>query len=146
MGFCKWPDGCENYCEGFTDFCGSHNAQMRKEAKNAMKPKKVPGKIAQKSEKTIKSDREYSKEKAVFIVGKVCPVYPELKVEDIHHKKGRDGYADQWARDNGITLKMDKRFWLAVSRKGHIWIGLNPVKAIEKGYSLPRGAIFSLEN
>lgn len=31
--------------------------------------------------------------------------------ETIEHTKGRKGYADKWARDNGITLYLDVRFW-----------------------------------
>lgn len=29
----------------------------------------------------------------------------------IEHTKGRLGYADQWARDNDISLYLDVRFW-----------------------------------
>jgi hypothetical protein len=38
--FCK-VEGCDNYCEGRTDQCASHNAMDRKLAKVAMKEKKV---------------------------------------------------------------------------------------------------------
>jgi len=57
---------------------------------------------------------------------------------DIHHKMGRTGYADKWARDNDISLLIDARFFLAVSRTDHQWIELNPVKAKELGYSYSR--------
>lgn len=83
--------------------------------------------IRKVSKKTSKKLVEYSRLKKQFIVGKICPIYPELKVVDVHHKCGRSG-----------DLLLDTRFWLAVSRKGHIWIELHPKEAREKGYSLPR--------
>lgn len=140
MSFCKWPQGCENYCEGNTDYCGTHNHMLRKQEREALKEKKqyVIPKVSEKRKKLIP---QYSKQKQEFIKGKVCPVYPMEPIADIHHKKGREGYADQWARDNGITLLMDVRFWLAVSRKGHDWIENNPEKAKMMGYSMERNEI-----
>jgi len=29
----------------------------------------------------------------------------------IEHTKGRVGYADEWAKENGISLYLDVRFW-----------------------------------
>ena len=54
---------------------------------------------------------------------------------DIHHKKGRNGYADDWARLNDIPLLIDPRYFLAVSRVGHQWIEMNPTKAKQMGLS-----------
>lgn len=74
-------------------------------------------------------------------IGLTCPVKgsPIDYTSDIHHKKGRgDGFADEWARDNGITLTIDVRFFLAVSREGHQWIETHPTEAKAKGWSLTR--------
>jgi hypothetical protein len=79
------------------------------------------------SDKMAERLKEYTKLKKEFIKGKVCPIYPHLKVVDIHHKLGR----------NGVLLN-DTRYWLAVSRKGHMKIELNPKWAKEQGYSLSR--------
>lgn len=55
--FCKWPEGCDNYCEGNTDYCGSHNHQMRKEHREASKPQKqytIP-KVSPKMKRELKT-------------------------------------------------------------------------------------------
>ena len=48
----------------------------------------------------------------------------------------RRGYADEWARENKVSLYLDKRFWLAVSHEAHEMIENNPDWAVEKGYSI----------
>lgn len=68
---------------------------------------------------------------------KICPVTGQQTTE-VHHKKGRVGFADDWARENNIPLLLDVRFFLAVSRKGHRQIEENPEWAKEMGYSVSR--------
>lgn len=72
--------------------------------------------------------------------GLTCPVTGrDIDMSsDIHHKKGRDGYADQWARDNDISLHIDPRFFLACHRIGHTWIEANREEAMKLGYTLTR--------
>lgn len=70
-----------------------------------------------------------------------CPIYdvPITMESDVHHKKGRgEGFADQWAKDNGINITIDPRYFLAVSRLGHQIIEAHPKWAKERGYSLTR--------
>lgn len=57
---------------------------------------------------------------------------------DIHHQMGRIGFADKWARDHDISLLIDARFFLAVSRPDHRWIEAHPLEAKKLGYSLSR--------
>lgn len=139
-------DGCDNPKEGGMALCASHSAQLRKLSKMLLKEPKPRTPIAKTSKKTRSQIVTYSKEKAIFIKGKICPVYPLEPVEDIHHQKGRVGFADQWARSKGITLLMDKRFWLAVSRKGHDCIETHPSLARAKGWSLSRTEIIQEQN
>lgn len=94
-------------------------------------------------DKQKKALSDYSKKKALWIQGRPCAVYPNLKATQVHHKMGRIGYADEWARQRGITLLLDERFWLPVSMKGHNRVELNPKWAREHGYSLPRTEILS---
>jgi hypothetical protein len=61
-----------------------------------------------------------------FLEGKRCPITGGVATE-IHHMKGRMG-----------KLLIDERYFLAVSREGHIKIGDNPEWAMEMGYSLSR--------
>lgn len=68
----------------------------------------------------------YYSERDNFLRGKKCPVTNEPATE-IHHMKGRSG-----------ALLIDKRYWLAVSRKGHRFIEDNPKWAKDNGFSLSR--------
>lgn len=76
------------------------------------KPPKKPKKFLRRTSKKMTGKLiEYSRLKKEFIKGKTCPIFPNLKCEDIHHMRGRSG-----------ALLLDTRYWLAVSRKGHIKI------------------------
>lgn len=143
MMLCECGRPAENKDTGECATCG---AARRKAERMHSREKKLRTPIAKASKKAKSSSSEYSKLKAKFIIDKVCPIYPFLKVVDIHHMKGRSGFADQWARDNGITLQMDVRFWLAVSRKGHMKIELQPQWAKNNHYSLSRTEIIEEQN
>lgn len=136
---CK-SKGCEVEFTPFVSFqkycswgCAQDNAKVPE--KRNFKP------IPKKSAKRKKEDIEYLKKRAVFLnkeENKKCPVFPNLYTTDVHHKKGRIGFADEQARLEGISLYLDERFWLAVSRKGHKKIEENPAWAKENGYSIDR--------
>jgi hypothetical protein len=62
-----------------------------------------------------------------------CPVMLQIfgqaeRVQDVHHMRGTLG-----------TLKIDTRFWLAVSRAGHCWIESNRELARQHGWLAARG-------
>lgn len=135
-------EGCENYTmnERVT-MCATHAQEQRKLDKQLAKPPKEVKRIKKMSDKRRVDLVTYSKEKAKFIKGKICPVYPLEPVTDIHHQMGRVGFADDWARSKEITLLMDQRYWLAVSRKGHDCIETHPSLARARGWSLPRTEI-----
>lgn len=44
----------------------------------------------------------------------------------IEHSRGRKGYADEWARDNKITLYLDDRFWLPACCNCNLELENNP--------------------
>lgn len=77
-------------------------------------------------------------------LGLECPVTgePITMDSDIHHKKGRRGYDSEEKRLKGISLLIDVDFFLACSRKGHIWIEATENRdwAEKLGYILPRAA------
>ena len=79
-------------------------------------------KIKPISEKRKKEKIEYLKKRLNFLEGKRCPVTGE-KATEIHHKKKRYG-----KRLN------DENYWMAVSRKGHVYIHDNPAESYEKGW------------
>lgn len=105
--------------------------KVRKSTEAATKKANVAWNVARKrimprSEKRSKEERAYLTLREVFLKDKICPITGQPATE-IHHKKGRIG-----------KLLCDVKYWLAVSREGHIWIENNPKEAKEKGYSLDR--------
>jgi hypothetical protein len=122
----------------FDGRCASCNHARRKEARQARQPKKKQKPLRQVAPERSEELKIYYAEKAVWIKNLMCAVFPTLKAQDVHHKKGRDGYADDWARDNDVSLLLDKRFWLPVSRKGHILIDAKPEWAKKNGYTISR--------
>lgn len=102
------------------------------------KKAKIPIRIKQVSEKRKLEDIEYKRLRSEFLSkpeNKICPITGQPTTE-IHHKRKRRGYADDWARENKISLYLDTRFWLAVSRDGHAWIEDNPEESYRLGFSI----------
>lgn len=66
--------------------------------------------------------KEYYKLREIFLLDKVCPVTGK-KATEVHHTNGRE--------NSRLT---DIRYWLAVSREGHLWIHANPKEAREAGW------------
>lgn len=88
-----------------------------------------PKKIAKRSKKGQKEDRQYTIKRLRFLAqpgNQRCPVTGQMATE-IHHMKGRVG-----------DLLLDQKYWLAVSREGHRKIEENPDWAKEMGYSISR--------
>lgn len=100
---------------------------FRPDPKPVKSEKKPKSRIKPVSKAMSKKLSEYCRLKKEFIKGKICPIYPNLKVVDIHHMKGRSG-----------SFLLNTDYWLAVSRKGHMKIELNPIWAKDFGYSISR--------
>lgn len=90
-------------------------------------------------------DDLYSQVRRSFIamcirVEMVCPRCRRPVDEDftIHHKAGRTGYADTWARKLGITLLLDVRFFLTICLPCHQYIEPRPAFAKARGWTLDR--------
>lgn len=74
-----------------------------------------------------------------LIVNNKCAVKNcQCDSEEIHHMKGRIGFADAWAVLRNISLYLDIRFWLPVCANHHRWIEDHPEEAKKEGYSLTR--------
>lgn len=82
--------------------------------------------IRKVSKKRADRLRIYTVQRASFLKNKICPITGRPATE-IHHTKGRDN-----------DMLNDIRYWLAVTREGHIWIHANPKEAEEKGYIVKR--------
>lgn len=87
---------------------------------------KPANKIRPLSKKRAKQNQLYLQLRAAFLVNKICPITKEPATE-VHHKKGRCG-----------ALLTDVRFFLAVSRRGHVWIETHPAEAEKLGYVIKR--------
>jgi hypothetical protein len=80
------------------------------------------------SKKKLAIRKEYASMAAAFILKySKCVVYPNRNATDVHHTRGRLG-----------AMLVDKKWWLPVSRAGHIWIHANPREATEKGLLFSR--------
>jgi len=114
----------------------ANRIQSIRKAKRNIKP------IAQISKKQAKANRAYSAERGEWIKDKRCAVYPEERATEVHHMKGRSrsAFADDWARVHGISLLMDKRYWLPVSARAHKKITDDSGWALENNYSFKRTA------
>lgn len=101
---------------------------------------KVKKGIKKVSDKRQKENREYQKGRIVFLSlpeNKKCFIDGcKRTANTIEHTKGRRGYADKWARDNGITLLMDKRFWKSCCVKHNLELESNV--ALSKEYQLSK--------
>ena len=95
--------------------------------------------IKRVSDKAITNNRAYSIARKKFLQDNPrCAVYPEKLAGEVHHKKGRRGFADEWARSAGVPLILDQRYWLAVSREAHDKITKDSKWALAMGYSVLR--------
>lgn len=132
-------DECENEFTKYrtTDKYCSYACKKKNTAAKPKKHYQIPKMSAKQKAKMA----EYYVVRAEFLnslTDLLCPVYPDKTVTDIHHKKGREGYADDWARRNNIPLLIDTRYFLAVSRLGHDKIEKNPTWAKKMGFSEDR--------
>lgn len=118
--------------------CASCNRLERKAASARIPDDPKP--IAKQSDEMKRMMALYVRKKARWIKGKKCAVMPHLPAVDVHHMAGRGihSYYDEAAREAGIPLLMDDRFWLPVSREGHIEIERRPEWAKRMGFSEDR--------
>lgn len=124
--------GCDNmFIPSFSTlqkYCSSQCTYN--EHRSNQSDKKIEFKPIKKlSDKRKKENAIYLREVTAFLnlpENKICPV-TKGRTTEVHHMKGRIG-----------KLLLDKRYWLAVSRKGHQRIELNPEWAKEQGFSLSR--------
>jgi len=114
MKTCSFP-GCENYTEGRTEFCASHNAHFRKEkrqaAKNALKK---PARIPKFSEKKATKILPYAVMRRIYLKeNPVCEANLnscETHSAEIHHKSMSD------------LDYLEVKTWMAVCRSCHNFI------------------------
>lgn len=92
------------------------------------------------SKKRQKQNKQYSVDRKEFLSlpeNKICFIdgckEPSTTIE---HRKGRVGYADEWARENDIPLLLDKRFWAGCCLNHNLELERNP--ELSKQYQLSK--------
>jgi hypothetical protein len=87
--------------------CELHYWQHRKKIKGSTIPKV--------SSKRKKENRKYLIDRLQFLAqpgNQRCFIEGcNNRAYTVEHSRGRIGFADQWARDNNISLFLDVRFW-----------------------------------
>jgi len=118
------------------DFCVSERNAKAKPKVN--KPFKA--KIASVSKKQGARLKHYSVDRKEFLKqpeNEFCFVDGcGKKATTIEHQKGRDGYADKFARDNDIWLLNDIRFWKPCCLQHNLEFENNPL--LSKQYQLSK--------
>ena len=135
---CKAKDCGQEFNSVFSkhrDYCSSECYKASKKSDLKLKGFKPIPNVSKKRQAENLQYQVLRKEFLEKPENRICPITGQPTTE-IHHKRKRRGYADNWARDNKISLYLDTRFWLAVSRDGHQWIEDNPEQAYELGYSI----------
>lgn len=101
---------CDKKCEG--EYCFAHKP---KKPMKRTRIKQGGVKIAYLSAKRIVQEREYSKVRREFLSqdeNKYCFISGcGKKATTIEHRSGRDGFYDEWARENNINKLNDVRFF-----------------------------------
>jgi hypothetical protein len=128
---------CGRRCENaISEECASCAGARRKAERRRLAEKKPPKKTSAKKQNEID---QYAVLRQAFLLRKWCAVHgkPCLPT-DVHHSRGRVGYADEIARDKGIPALIDIRYFIPVCREAHRQIENDPIWAKENGYSESR--------
>lgn len=119
-----------------TQECASCGAARRK-AERRKSVIKTP--IKKMSDKKRNEVDQYIPLRDAFLLRKWCKVHGKPCIPtQVHHMKGKVGFADDEAREKNIPLLIDIRFWIPVCQVAHDWITEHSSEAIEQGYSILR--------
>ena len=126
---CGLPQMQRKYGLGYACRCYPNWLQNSEEGQEMIIKNSKRAKMYSVSAKQSKRLKEYNKLRLEFLSkpeNQICPITGG-KTTEIHHKKGRIG-----------KLLNDTRYWIALSRDGHLEVEFRPTWAKENGYSLNR--------
>lgn len=118
------PEGSESYL--IAKRCDYHykiyrnkvNAEKKANYQSENESEKqtsYPKRIPRRTKKGQKEDRKYTIKRLQFLSipgNQRCFIDGcNRRADTVEHTRGREGYADDWARENDITLYLDERFW-----------------------------------
>ncbi len=130
---CNYPTINKKY-----KLCQRHNWERLHPGKSIYKKQKVIKPVADK--RKIENETYYNPMRDQFLLDHpICMVIECCSdATDVHHKMGKNGYANEEKRSLGIKLLWDKDFFLAVCREHHGIIERKPGWAVRMGYSISR--------
>ena len=109
--------------------CKTHYWQFRSTKWKKSEPKERKP-IPKFSKKREKENREYTIKRLLFLA------QPEnlrcfidgcnKRADTIEHLRGRKGFADDWARENNVSLLLDVRFWKPCCNEHNLELERNP--------------------
>ena len=109
--------------------CKTHYWQFRSAKWKKSEPKERKP-IPKFSKKREKENREYTIKRLQFLA------QPEnlrcfiegcnKRADTIEHTRGRKGFADDWARENNVSLLLDVRFWKPCCNDHNLELERNP--------------------
>ena len=109
--------------------CKTHYWQFRSTKWKKSEPKEIKP-IPKFSKKREKENREYTIKRLQFLA------QPEnlrcfidgcnKRADSIEHIRGRKGFADDWARENNVSLLLDVRFWKPCCNEHNLELERNP--------------------
>lgn len=102
------------------------------------RPKNKRGHIRPVATKKASDKTKYNSESKEWLRGKMCGCDCGNIATTVHHKRGREGYADSEKYILGIKLLNDQDYWLPACMPCHIEIEASPTFAYENGYSESR--------
>jgi hypothetical protein len=126
-------------------FCSKLCSILYKKAKDGTRiktPSKVSAKkpIAKRSAKRKKQERSYSTDRKEFLQdpkNRFCFIEGcGRQATTVEHRRGRVGYADEWARENNVPLLLDKRWWAPCCWSHNLQLENDP--ALSKKYQLSK--------
>lgn len=109
--------------------CKTHYWRFRstKWKKSEPKEKKPIPKFSKKREK---ENREYTIKRLQFLAQPQnlrCFIDGcNKRADSIEHTRGRKGFADDWARENNVSLLLDVRFWKPCCNEHNLELERNP--------------------
>lgn len=113
------------YCKYCWHRCAQQTQSVKKPT--SIKPHQLPKttKIAYRSKKRTSEERQYAKDRRVFLQEhpNCCARIPgicTIKATEVHHSKGRIG-----------DLLLDQRFWKNLCHECHVWVENNPEAAAD---------------
>lgn len=128
--------GCENEYVQYNSlqpFC-SYDCQKKHQVKKPKAKRTAINKIGKKQAALLQKYGQVRRAFLSYPENQYCPV-TGFRTTEIHHKKGKIGFGDDWARRFNVPLLIDERYFLAVHRQGHNKIEANPAWAKKMGYS-----------